>query len=171
VQENLMKFRYGVVRSPCYQVHHQQGKLVRVNAGEVFNVVLDMRRYSPEFGQSVGVLLSAANQCQLWIPQGFAHGFAVLSGTAELSCKSTDYVYPEHECRVRWDDPALAIEWPAIGTPLLSPKDKTAPLLCDAPAFMENRQLSRQRWGVQRQFCAPVEVAPRQAPRGVLQRG
>lgn len=171
VQEGHLKYRYGVIRSPHYQVHHQQGKLVRVNVGEVFHAVVDMRRYSPSFGAWVGMLLSAANQQQLWIPQGFAHGYAVLSGTAEISIKSTDYLYPEHECRVRWDDPAIGIGWPAIGTPLVSPKDRSAPLLADAPAFMENRQLARQRWGVQRQFCAPVQVAPRPWAPGVGGRG
>jgi len=167
VQECLLKYRYGVVRSPHYQVHHQQGKLVRVGVGEVFHVVVDMRRYSPSFGRWVGMMLSASNQQQLWIPQGFAHGFAVLSGTAEIHIKSTDYLYPEHECRVRWDDPSIGIEWPAIGTPMLSPKDKAAPLLADASAFMENRQLARQRWGMQRQFCAPVQIAPRPWAPGV----
>ncbi|GAB7127511.1 dTDP-4-dehydrorhamnose 3,5-epimerase [Amantichitinum ursilacus] len=136
VQDNHSRSARGVLRGLHYQIEHTQGKLVRVVAGEVYDVAVDMRKSSPTFGQHVGVLLSAENKRQFWVPEGFAHGFFVTSDYAEFLYKTTDYWFKDHERAVRWDDPALGIEWPAIGgTPLLSPKDAAAPLLRDADTF------------------------------------
>jgi dTDP-4-dehydrorhamnose 3,5-epimerase len=106
-----------------YQIEQSQGKLVRVSQGEVFDVAVDMRESSPTFGQWVGELLSSENKRQLWIPAGFAHGFLVLSETAEFLYKTTDFYAPNFECSLKWDDPAVAIVWPLDGDPLLSAKD------------------------------------------------
>ena len=124
VQDNHSKSAKNVLRGLHYQLPPQaQGKLVRVVAGEVFDVAVDIRRDSPNFGQWTSAVLSAENRCQLWIPPGFAHGFLVLSDSAEFLYKTTDYYAPEQERCIRWDDPDLAIEWPIEGEPVLSAKD------------------------------------------------
>ena len=124
VQDNHSMSRRGVLRGLHYQLPHAQGKLVRVVRGEVFDVAVDLRRGSPTLGRWSGELLSAENKRQLWIPEGFAHGFVVLSESAEFLYKTTDYWYPEHERCIRWDDPDLAIAWPDVGgPPAVSAKD------------------------------------------------
>jgi len=135
VQDNHSKSARHVLRGLHYQIQHPQGKLVRVVAGEVFDVAVDMRRDSPNFGKWAGVHLSAENKRQLWVPEGFAHGFVVLSDSAEFLYKTTDYWYPEHERSVAWDDKEIGIVWPFDGTPLLSAKDSAAASLRDAAAF------------------------------------
>jgi len=136
VQDNHSRSGKGVLRGIHYQLPpHAQGKLVRVTAGEVFDVCVDLRRSSPFFGQSVAVTLSADNHRQLWIPPGFAHGFLVTSEHAEFLYKTTDYYAPEHERSLQWNDPALNIEWPLQGEPLLSAKDKSALPLAQAETF------------------------------------
>jgi dTDP-4-dehydrorhamnose 3,5-epimerase len=124
-----------VLRGLHYQIYQPQGKLVRVIAGEVFDVCVDMRRSSPTFGKSVYVTLSADNHRQLWIPPGFAHGFLVTSESADFVYKTTDYYAPEHERSVLWNDAALAIPWPLQGEPLLSAKDKAGMPLAQAETF------------------------------------
>ena len=136
VQDNHSRSQKGVLRGLHYQLEHTQGKLVRVIAGEVLDVAVDIRRSSPNFGQWVGVRLSAQNNRQLWVPEGFAHGFVVLSESAEFLYKTTDYWAPEHERSLRWNDPDLAIEWPSSATPMLSPKDQAAPLFKDAERYV-----------------------------------
>jgi dTDP-4-dehydrorhamnose 3,5-epimerase len=126
VQDNHSRSAAGVLRGLHYQIQHPQGKLVRVTRGRVFDVAVDLRRSSPNFGRHISVELSAENHRQLWIPSGFAHGFLVLSEYAEFLYKTTDYWYPEHERSLRWDDPELAIAWPLSGTPKLSQKDMQA---------------------------------------------
>ena len=124
VQDNHSKSAKGVLRGLHYQIEHPQGKLVRVTQGEVFDVAVDLRRSSPTFGKWEGVVLSAENKRQLWVPPGFAHGFVVLSDTAEFLYKTTDYYAPEHERCIAWNDPTLAIQWPDFGEePKLSAKD------------------------------------------------
>lgn len=135
VQDNHSKSAKGVLRGLHYQIQHPQGKLVRVLQGEVFDVAVDMRRSSPTFGRWVAEVLSADNKKQLWVPPGFAHGFLVLSETAEFLYKTTDYWFPEHERSVRWSDPQLVIDWPLEGAPLLAAKDQNAPWLADAAVF------------------------------------
>ena len=135
VQDNHSLSNCGVLRGLHYQVRHPQGKLVRVIQGEVFDVAVDLRRSSPTFGNWVGEILSSENKRQLWIPEGFAHGFMVLSKTAEVLYKSTDFYAPVFERSIRWDDPTLAIDWPVGVTPILSAKDATAPLFIDAEYF------------------------------------
>ena len=135
VQDNHSRSAKGVLRGLHYQVQQAQGKLVRVTAGEVFDVAVDLRRSSPTFGQWVGVHLSAENKRQLWVPEGFAHGFVVLSDFAEFLYKTTDYYAPEHERSIRWDDPTLAIDWPLTEAPQLSAKDQAALNFQDAPVF------------------------------------
>ena len=135
VQDNHSKSAKNVVRGLHYQIDHAQGKLVRVVAGEVFDVAVDIRRASPTFGQWVGVVLSAENKRQLWIPEGFAHGFVVMSDAAEFLYKTTDYWYPDAERAIRWDYPTLAIEWPISGEALVSGKDGAAPAFKDAVYF------------------------------------
>jgi dTDP-4-dehydrorhamnose 3,5-epimerase len=133
VQDNHSKSARGVLRGLHYQLPPKaQGKLVRVIAGEVFDVAVDIRRASPTFGRWVGSLLSAENRCQMWVPPGFAHGFVVLSESAEFLYKTTDYWAPELERAIAWNDPALAIDWPLEGAPTLSAKDAVAPLLAAA---------------------------------------
>ncbi len=124
VQDNHSRSAQGVLRGLHYQIQQPQGKLVRVVAGEVFDVAVDLRRSSPTFGQWVGVTLSGDNKHQLWIPEGFAHGFYVISETIEFLYKTTDYYAPEHERCIRWDDPQLAIDWPITAGPNLSQKDR-----------------------------------------------
>ncbi|MCY1531420.1 dTDP-4-dehydrorhamnose 3,5-epimerase [compost metagenome] len=135
VQDNHSRSQRGVLRGLHYQVQRAQGKLVRVTHGEVFDVAVDLRRNSPTFGRWTGVRLSAENKRQLWIPEGFAHGFLVLSEYAEFLYKTTDYYAPEHERCIRWDDPDLAIEWPLAEAPQLSAKDKTGVNFKDADLF------------------------------------
>ncbi len=135
VQDNHSRSARGVLRGLHYQLHQPQGKLVRVIAGEVFDVCVDLRRSSPTFGKSVSVLLSADNHRQLWIPPGFAHGFLVTSDSADFVYKTTDYYAPEHERSVLWNDPALAIPWPLQSEPLLSAKDKAGLPLVQAETY------------------------------------
>ncbi len=123
VQDNHSKSAKNVLRGLHYQIQQPQGKLVRVTQGEVFDVAVDVRKSSPTFGQWVGANLSAENQHQMWVPAGFAHGFLVLSDFAEFLYKTTDFYAPQHECCICWDDPAIGIEWPLDGEPLLSAKD------------------------------------------------
>jgi dTDP-4-dehydrorhamnose 3,5-epimerase len=135
VQDNHSLSARGVLRGLHYQLPRPQGKLVRVVRGEVFDVAVDLRRGSPTFGRWVGETLSAADKKQLWIPEGFAHGFVVLSDQAEFLYKTTDYWHPEHERCIRWDDPDLAIAWPLGGAPVVSPKDARGLSIADAPVF------------------------------------
>ncbi len=135
VQDNHSRSQKGVLRGLHYQLQNTQGKLVRVTAGEVLDVAVDIRRSSPHFGKSVAVRLSAANNRQLWIPEGFAHGFVVLSDNAEFLYKTTDYYNPSAERCIRWDDPDLAIDWQLDAAPQLSAKDKVGALLKDAEVF------------------------------------
>ena len=133
VQDNHSRSAKGVLRGLHYQLApHAQGKLVRVIAGEVFDVAVDIRPGSASFGQWVGVHLSAANKRQLWVPPGFAHGFVTLSDNTEFLYKTTDYWFKELERAIAWNDPELAIAWPLDGQPQLSPKDATAPGLRQA---------------------------------------
>jgi dTDP-4-dehydrorhamnose 3,5-epimerase len=135
VQDNHSKSAKNVLRGLHYQIQQPQGKLVRVVAGEVFDVAVDIRQGSPTFGHWIGVTLSAANKRELWVPEGFAHGFLVLSESAEFLYKTTDYWAPEHERSILWSDPSIGIEWPIDGPPLLSGKDQKAKLLADAEIF------------------------------------
>ncbi|KZX64195.1 dTDP-4-dehydrorhamnose 3,5-epimerase [Stutzerimonas frequens] len=135
VQDNHSKSQRGVLRGLHYQIQQPQGKLVRVVAGEVFDVAVDLRKSSPSFGRWFGTHLSAQNQRQLWIPEGFAHGFVVLSESAEFLYKTTDYYAPEHERSLLWNDPALGIQWPIDEAPQLSAKDQAGKLLRDAELF------------------------------------
>jgi dTDP-4-dehydrorhamnose 3,5-epimerase len=123
VQDNHSRSAKGVLRGLHYQIQHPQGKLVRVVQGSVFDVAVDLRKSSPTFGRWVGEVLSADNHKQLWIPPGFAHGFVVLSETAEFLYKTTDYWYPEHERSLLWDDPTVGIAWPIDFVPQLAAKD------------------------------------------------
>ena len=132
VQDNHSKSVKGVLRGLHYQLEpHAQGKLVRVTQGEVFDVAVDLRKDAKTFGQWVGVTLSAENKQQLWIPPGFAHGFLVLSDTAEFLYKTTDYYTPQAERSLRWDDPTLAIAWPLEGEPILADKDRQGHLFSE----------------------------------------
>ncbi|MCO7016138.1 dTDP-4-dehydrorhamnose 3,5-epimerase [Vibrio paracholerae] len=136
VQENHSKSKQGILRGLHYQTENTQGKLVRVVAGEVYDVAVDMRESSDTFGQWVGVLLSAENKRQLWVPEGFAHGFYVTSAEAEFVYKCTDYYNPSAEVSVKFDDPSLAISWPLVnGAPNLSDKDMNGLSFFDAPKF------------------------------------
>jgi dTDP-4-dehydrorhamnose 3,5-epimerase len=136
VQDNHSRSSKGVLRGLHYQIQQAQGKLVRASAGSVFDVAVDIRKSSPTFGQWYGCELSAENKRQMWIPAGFAHGFVTLSDGAEFLYKTTDYWAPEHERAILWNDPAIGIEWPALGAaPLLSGKDEVALLLADAEVF------------------------------------
>lgn len=135
VQDNHSRSAKNVLRGLHYQIRHPQAKLVRVAQGAVLNVAVDIRRNSPSFGQHIAVELSAGNKRMLWIPEGFAHGFAVLSDTAECLYKTTDYWYPEHERCIRWDDPALAIDWRLQAAPTLSGKDAQGKALAEAELF------------------------------------
>jgi dTDP-4-dehydrorhamnose 3,5-epimerase len=123
VQDNHSRSRRGVLRGLHYQIEHAQGKLVRCVIGEVYDVAVDLRRSSPTFGRHVGMILSSTNQRMLWVPPGFAHGFVVLSETADFLYKTTDYWFAEHERTLLWNDPALAIDWRLHDTPLLAAKD------------------------------------------------
>ena len=141
VQDNYSRSAKGVLRGLHYQVKQPQGKLVRVTVGEVFDVVVDLRKSSPAFGKWIGMHLSAENKRMVWIPPGLAHGFLVLSDTAEFVYKTTDYYAPEHERCIIWNDPELAIDWPLQDaqniqdTPLLSAKDLCGVPFCKAEVF------------------------------------
>ena len=135
VQDNHSASGRGVLRGLHYQVKQAQGKLVRVVSGEVFDVVVDLRRSSATFGRWVGERLSAENRRMMWVPAGFAHGFLVLSESAEFLYKTTDYYAPEHERTLVWNDPAVGIEWPLAGAPLLKPKDAAGTPLERAETF------------------------------------
>lgn len=135
VQDNHSKSAKGVLRGLHYQIKQAQGKLVRVIRGEVFDVAVDLRKSSPTFGQWAGTYLSESNRAQLWIPEGFAHGFVVLSESAEFLYKTTDYWAPEHERSLAWDDADVAIDWPISEPPTLSAKDTNATRFADAETF------------------------------------
>lgn len=136
VQDNHSKSCLGVLRGLHYQIRQPQGKLLRVIAGEIFDVALDIRKHSPTFGQWVGTYLSGENKRMLWVPPGFAHGFYVTSPEAELLYKTTDYYAPQWERTILWNDPALNIDWPLQGeAPILSPKDESGRLLAEAELY------------------------------------
>lgn len=135
VQDNHSRSQKGVLRGLHYQLQNTQGKLVRVTAGEVLDVAVDIRRSSPSFGQWVAVRLSAENHRQLWVPEGFAHGFLVVSEFAEFLYKTTDYYTPSAERCIRWDDPTLAIDWQLEEAPQLSSKDQNGHLFLEADVF------------------------------------
>ena len=135
VQDNHSRSARNVLRGLHYQIRQPQGKLVRVIAGKVFDVAVDLRRSSATFGRWVGIELSAENKRIAWVPKGFAHGFLVLSEYAEFLYKTTDFWAPEHERSIAWDDPDLAITWPLMGQPVLSGKDKAGTRFRDAEVF------------------------------------
>jgi len=135
VQDNHSCSVKGVLRGLHYQIQHPQGKLVRVTQGEVFDVAVDLRSGSPNFGKWAGVVLSASNHRQLWVPAGFAHGFVVTSDNAEFLYKTTDYWYPEFERSLLWCDPTVAVKWPIDGFPQLAAKDMAGKTLGDAEVF------------------------------------
>lgn len=138
VQDNHSRSVQGILRGLHYQIQQPQGKLVRVVSGEVYDVAVDMRKNSPTFGQHVGVVLSAENKRQFWVPEGFAHGFYVMSDSADFVYKCTNYYAPEHDRSLRWNDPELNINWPLVNgeQPTLSSKDSDAPLLKNAEVFL-----------------------------------
>lgn len=135
VQDNHSRSAQGVLRGLHYQLRQPQGKLVRVVRGAVFDVAVDIRRRSPTFGRWVGVELSEENQRQMWVPPGFAHGFLVLTPSADFLYKTTDYYAPEHERCIAWNDPAIGVEWPLAGEPQLSAKDREGLPLAAADLF------------------------------------
>lgn len=135
VQDNHSKSVKGVLRGLHYQIQRPQGKLVRCVQGEVFDVAVDIRKSSPTFGKWVGEIISSENKRQIWIPAGFAHGFIVLSDTAEFLYKTTDYYAPEYECSLLWNDPSLGILWPFKGAPKLAAKDVDGKRLCEAEIY------------------------------------
>jgi dTDP-4-dehydrorhamnose 3,5-epimerase len=126
VQDNQSHSARGVLRGLHYQVEHPQGKLIHVSHGEIFDVAVDLRRSSRTFGKWTGVRLSAENKKQVWVPEGLAHGFLVLSEAADVSYKVTDYYAPQHERALLWNDPRIGIAWPLDHAPILSPKDRAA---------------------------------------------
>ncbi|MGA8864060.1 MAG: dTDP-4-dehydrorhamnose 3,5-epimerase [Gallionella sp.] len=135
VQDNHSHSAQNVLRGLHYQIQHPQGKLVRVVQGAVLDVAVDIRKSSPTFGKHVAVELSAENKLVLWIPEGFAHGFSVITESAEFLYKTTDYWFPEHERCIRWDDPALGIDWKLKTEPIVSGKDAQGKLLAEAELF------------------------------------
>ena len=135
VQDNHSRSRRGVLRGLHYQIEHPQGKLVRVIAGAVFDVAVDLRRSKSTFGRAVGIELSEENKRMLWIPPGFAHGFLVMSESADFLYKTTDYWYPEHERTLKWNDAALAIAWPLDGAPTVAAKDVAGAPLANADVY------------------------------------
>ena len=135
VQDNHSRSQKGVLRGLHYQIRQAQGKLVRVVAGDVYDVAVDLRRSSPDFGKWTGITLSAENKRIVWVPAGFAHGFVVLSDSAEFLYKTTDYWAPQHERCIRWNDSSLAIDWPVGGDVLVSPKDAQGVAFADAEVF------------------------------------
>ena len=136
VQDNHSRSVQNVLRGLHYQIQQPQGKLIRVVAGEILDVAVDIRRNSPTFGQWVSCYLSAENRHQLWVPAGFAHGFLVVSEMAEVLYKTTDYYAPQYERSIRWDDPDLSINWNLDAAPILSSKDKAGALLKDAEVYV-----------------------------------
>jgi dTDP-4-dehydrorhamnose 3,5-epimerase len=136
VQDNHSKSAKNVLRGLHYQIEQAQGKLVRVSQGEVFDVAVDLRVASATFGHWVGVVLSAENKRQVWIPPGFAHGFLVLSETAEFLYKTTDFYAPQFECSLKWDDPTVGVQWPLQGAPMLSAKDVNGLSFADCKKFI-----------------------------------
>jgi dTDP-4-dehydrorhamnose 3,5-epimerase len=136
VQDNHSHSVKNVLRGLHYQIQQAQGKLVRVVQGEVFDVAVDVRKSSPTFGQWIGEILSAKNKRQMWVPEGFAHGFVVVSDTAECLYKTTAYYAPEHERCIAWNDPTIGIQWPIDGEPVLSAKDQQGKLLAGAEHFL-----------------------------------
>ena len=134
-QDNHSFSMRGILRGLHYQIRQPQGKLVRVIAGEVFDVAVDLRRSSPTFGEWTGQRLSSANRRMMWIPEGFAHGFVVLSESAEFLYKATDFYAPQHERTLLWNDPAVGIDWQYDGTPLLKPADAAGARLAEAETF------------------------------------
>lgn len=132
VQDNHSRSVKNVLRGLHYQIQHPQGKLVRVTVGEVFDVAVDIRKSSPTFGKWVGEILSSENKRMMWVPEGFAHGFVVLSEVAEFLYKTTDYWYPEHERSIVWNDSEIGIEWPCNDMPILAAKDAAGKLLRNA---------------------------------------
>jgi dTDP-4-dehydrorhamnose 3,5-epimerase len=137
VQDNQSFSYKDVVRGLHYQIKQPQGKLIRCLSGEIFDVAVDIRRNSPTFRQWVGEILSGSNRRMLWIPPGFAHGFMVLSATAEVLYKASDFYAPQHERTLLWDDPTIAIQWPGKNKAILSPKDLTGFTLEDAAVYEE----------------------------------
>jgi dTDP-4-dehydrorhamnose 3,5-epimerase len=135
VQDNHSRSAKNVLRGLHYQIKQPQGKLVRVTAGEVFDVAVDLRKSSPTFGKWTGALLSAENKRMLWVPEGFAHGFLVLSDSADFLYKTTDYYAPAHERCIAWNDAQIGIQWPLTGTPTLAAKDAAGKRLGDAEIF------------------------------------
>ena len=135
VQDNHSRSVKGVLRGLHYQIEQTQGKLLRVVAGEIFDVAVDIRKSSPTFGQWVGGMISAENKRQFWVPAGFAHGFLVVSDTAEVLYKTTDYYAPQHERSIVWNDPDIGIDWPTGITPILSAKDQAGQTLKTADLF------------------------------------
>jgi dTDP-4-dehydrorhamnose 3,5-epimerase len=135
VQDNHSRSKRGVLRGLHYQIRQPQGKLIRAMAGRIFDVAVDLRRSSASFGRWVGMELDAESMRMLWIPPGFAHGFAVLSDLADVLYKTTEYYAPAHERTLRWDDPQLAIAWPLAGPPTLSDKDRRGAALADAETY------------------------------------
>ena len=132
VQDNISRSVHNVLRGLHYQVNNPQGKLVQVIAGEVFDVAVDLRKYSPSFGRWVGIVLSVANRLQVWIPPGFAHGFLVTSPSADVLYKTTQYYEPEHDRVIAWNDSSICIQWPLRGQPMLCAKDFDAHSLATA---------------------------------------
>ncbi len=135
VQDNLSRSCRGTLRGMHYQIQHPQGKLVQVFRGEIFDVAVDLRRNSSQFGKWVGVKLSESNHRQLFVPEGFAHGFCVLSEIADVFYKCTDFYYPEHERTLFWNDPDVNIQWPLQGEPILSDKDRNGTLFSEIESF------------------------------------
>ena len=135
VQDNHSRSARNVLRGLHYQIRQPQGKLVRVVVGEVFDVAVDLRKSSPNFGKWTGALLSAENKRMMWVPEGFAHGFLVLSDSADFLYKATDYYAPEHERCIVWSDPEIGITWPIAGDPIVAAKDKTGKQLAEAEIF------------------------------------
>ena len=136
VQDNHSRSERGVLRGVHYQLVQPQGKLVRAVRGEIFDVAVDLRRNSSTFGQWTGHLLSEENKQMLWIPAGFGHGFLVLSPVAEVLYKATDFYAPQGERSILWNDPAIGIQWPDAGTPILSAKDSAGKLLAQAEVYV-----------------------------------
>ncbi|MBI3772456.1 MAG: dTDP-4-dehydrorhamnose 3,5-epimerase [Gammaproteobacteria bacterium] len=135
VQDNHSRSATNVLRGLHYQIQQPQGKLVRAVMGEIYDVVVDIRRGSPTFGRWDGIYLSSANKRQLWVPAGFAHGFLVVSDYAEVLYKTTDYWAPQYERSIAWNDPRLAIDWPLIDEPILSAKDQAGVPLAQAELY------------------------------------
>jgi dTDP-4-dehydrorhamnose 3,5-epimerase len=135
VQDNHSRSRRNVLRGLHYQIRQPQGKLVRVAAGEIWDVAVDLRRNSPSFGRWAGARLDAESRRMMWVPPGFAHGFVVLSEQADVLYKATDYYAPEHERTLLWNDPALAIAWPLTGEPVMADKDRRGKPLTSAETF------------------------------------